>query len=89
MVLNRVHFQSQASDSYEANKAKLIKSFIKVGPASKCNPSHKHVELCTCPYIYTDHVYAMYSTLNDSEQDIRVTGSIILEEGHIRKNKIN
>ena len=24
---NRVHFQSQASDSYEANKAKLIQSF--------------------------------------------------------------
>ena len=39
-------------------------------------------------YIYTERVYAMYSTMNDSEQDMRVTGATNLEEGHIRKIKL-
>ena len=57
---NSVHFQSQASDSYEANKAKLIKSFEKVGPASKCNPQFQarrtlHLSI----YIYTQSMYML------------------------------
>ena len=54
---NSVHFQSQASDSYEANKAKLIKSFIKVGPASKCNSHSSVPSTSNFAHVYTTYTY--------------------------------